>query len=298
MSIEIEKKDDVSAAPVVVSRFQLWTTPLLVLALITIFWPRIQSIIRLALLDSLYSASLLVPIISAMIGYQRRSQLDQRNSSAVGLVLVAVSVVTTILLDVTRIRLYSTTPLLLILSTSGVIVLLWGWKGLRTLLFPVLFLLFLIPVPEALRTAIDYPLQEFCARITVYFSHAVGIQLQQAGATLLFPDPALGMEVAPVCNGLRSTMALLLSGVLYLYLVRGRWYQKACVFFAIIPLAYIANFLRLFGIVSFLSWGGQSHAQFEPLFDHVFGALIFVLAIVLLFMWARAMKCAQFRKLG
>ena len=104
--------------------------------------------------------------------------------------------------------------------------------------------------------------------------------------------------MAPACNGLRSTLALVLAAVLYLYLVRGRWHQKAAMLAVVIPLAYVANFVRLFGIVCFLGWGGPKFATFERIFDHVAGALVFALAVLLLFLWARILKCNQFQKLG
>jgi len=280
------------------TRLQLLTVPLLVLGLGVLFWSRLQWIVHLSAADSLYSAWPLVPLVSLVIAYRKRHKIERYGGSAAGLVLVAIAVAAVILLDVTLVGLYFATPLLLILAISGVIVTAWGWRALRTLAFPVLFLLFMVPIQPSIRSRIDYPLQEMCARVTTAAARVVGIQIERAGATLLFQDPSLGVNVAPACNGLRSVLALILVAVLYLYLVRGSWYRKAAVLAVVIPLAYFANFLRLFGIVCFLEWGGQKLGGFEPIFDHVTGAILFTLAVLLLFVWARFLKCDQFQELG
>lgn len=280
------------------SRLILLTAPLLVLGLAVLFWTRFQWIFHISVTDSFYSAWPLIPVVSGVVAFSKRHHIERDSGSVAGLALVSLSVILTLLLDATETGLYSATPILLVLALSGVVVVAWGLKALRTLAFPLLFLLFLVPIQPSIRARVDYPLQELCARVTVVTAQWVGIHLHREGAALRLSNAALGVNVAPACNGLRSALALVLGGVLYVYLVRASWYRKAAVLAAVIPLAYFANFVRLFGIICFLNWGGPKLSGYEPLFDHVTGAVIFSLAIILLFLWARVLRCSQFQKVG
>ena len=128
--------------------------------------------------------------------------------------------------------------------------------------------------------------------------HVSGIPVERAGTMLFFSRSTFSLNIAPACNGTRSSLAMLLVAVIYAYLVQGRWYQKLTVLAATVPLAYFANFLRLFGIVLFVGLGGPRLARFEPVWDHVLGALVFAMAVVLLFLWARVLKCNRFQEIG
>lgn len=279
-------------------RLQQFTAPVVILGLGIVFWPPIRGIAHLWLTESLYSASVLVPVISVAIAYLKRRRVLRHEPSAVGLLLVLISVATTICLDVTQLGFYSVRPALLVVAISGVVVVGWGWWALRTLAFPILFLLFLVPVPPSMMARLDYPLQELCARVTTITAGWAGIQVHRTGAMLLFADPRLGIDIVPACNGTRSVLAMVMTAVVYAYLVRGRWYKKAAIVAAAVPLAYAANFLRLFGITSFVSWAGPAYVNCEPVWDHVLGFLLFALAVVMLFVWARVLKCHQLREIG
>jgi exosortase J len=274
------------------------TAPLLILALGVVFWPRLQWIAQLWATDSLYSASLLVPVICVVIASLKWHSIRERNPSAIGLVLVATAVSITIALDLTQVAIYSATPLLLIIAISGVILAGWGYQALRTLAFPILFLLFLVPVPPAMLARFDYPLQEMCARVTSVLAGLGGIETHRVGALLLFADPQVSVNVAPSCNGLRSVLAIAITAVLYVYLIRGAWYKKLAILVAAVPLAYMANFVRLLGVVLFVNWSGERFIQFEPICDHVLGFLLFSLAVLFLFLWARLLQCNQLREIG
>lgn len=271
---------------------------LLALGLGVFFWPRIQWIARLWMTDSMYSASLLVPFISIVIAYLKRRCLRERNPSAIGLAVVMFAVTATIALDVTRVFIYSATPLLLVIAISGIILAGWGWQALQALAFPVLFLLFLVPIPPAMLFRFDYPLQEMCARVAAATSQLAGIHIQRAGAVLLFADHLRSVDIAPACNGARSTLAMVITAVLYTYFVRGSWHRKLVLLASAVPIAYAANFVRLFGVVAFLNWAGAGFVGLEPVWDHTLGLIVFVLAVGFFFLWARILKCNHLREIG
>jgi exosortase/archaeosortase family protein len=78
------------------------------------------------------------------------------------------------------------------------------------------------------------------------------------------------------------------------YLSRARWYSKGAVVLAAIPMAYFANFVRLFGIVSGVRLLGERFMKHEQAFDHAFGLVIFCGCVGMLLLWARIVKCRSF----
>jgi exosortase len=244
--------------------------------------------------DGLYSLSALVPFISLAIVYSKRNQLRALSirPSALGLAVVLVTAAVTLAADSFNI-LHSLTPLLLVAMLAGLILALWGTVVLRALLFPLGFLLLLVPVPPALLKRIDLPLQVLCARAVEAVSRAVGMATQRAGSMLLFPGSD-SINVAPACNGVRSSLTMLMLSILYVYFSRGRWYSRLAVVAAAVPFAYLANLVRLLGLVSGAHLLGQRFMNHEQAFDQVFGLLVFSGCVAMLLLWARWVKCASF----
>ena len=241
--------------------------------------------------DGLYSLSALVPLVSLAVVFGKRDRLRALSiqPSAAGIPLLIVAVTVTLAADWLDI-LHSFTPLLVLGMLCGIILSLWGTAVLKELLFPLAFLLMLLPIPPVLLERIDLPLQILCARVVEAVSHVTGFAIQRAGSILLFPGSDT-IDVAPACNGVRSSLTMLMLSIVYVYLCRGRWQSKLAVVAAALPLAYFANLVRLFGLVSGAHFLGARFMDYEQIFDHVFGLLVFCGCVVMLLLWARLMKC-------
>ncbi|HSB74107.1 MAG TPA: exosortase/archaeosortase family protein [Terriglobales bacterium] len=256
-----------------------------------LFWRRLLWMMDLWWSDGLYSLSALVPLVSLAILYGKRNKLRALpvHPSAAGIPLVIVAVTITLAADELNI-LRSFTPLLIVLMLGGIIVALWGTAILKELLFPLTFLLMLLPIPPSVLQRIDLPLQILCARAVESLAHAAGFAMQRAGCMLLFPGSQT-VEVAPACNGVRSSLTLLMLSMIYVYLSRARWQSKLAVLAAALPLAYLANLVRLFGIVSGVHFLGDRFMDYEQVFDHLFGLLVFSGCVSMLLLWAQRVKC-------
>ena len=266
-----------------------------------LFWSRLIALVQLWGSDGVYSLSVLVPPISGGLVYWQRKRLTQLEirPRAVGIAVTAAAVGLTVLLDASHLVISSATPLLIVGTVGGAVLAIWGWARLRFLAFPLLFLLAMVPVPPALFEVIDYPLQLLCAKVTVGLAHAVGLAVERSGV-LLMPasHPSLLVNIAPACNGVRSALSLLLIAILFTYLVEGQWYRRALVVLAAIPLAYFANFIRLFVNVCLVQTGNPMLLAHEQTSDYLFGGIAFALALMLFFGFARRVGCARFREIG
>jgi exosortase len=268
---------------------------------LALFWSRLIGLVQLWGSDGVYSFSVLVPVISGGLVYWRRKRLKQLEirPRSVGIAVTAAAVTLKVLLDASHLAISSATPLLIVGTVGGAVLAIWGWARLRFLAFPLLFLLAMVPVPAALFEVIDYPLQVLCAKVTAGLAHAVGMAVERSGVFLM-PEshPSLLVNIAPACNGVRSAVSLLLIAVLFTYLVEGQWYRRVLVVLVAVPLAYFANFIRLFVNVCLVETANPMLLAHEQTSDYLFGAIAFVLALMLLFWLARRVGCARFREIG
>ncbi len=259
-----------------------------------LFWHRLLWMCHLWWSDGLYSLFALVPLVSLGIVYTKWNKLSTlpRNPSPAGAVLVGGASVVTVAADRLDI-LRSLTPLLMAAMLCGIVLALWGYAALKELLFPIAFLLLLVPLPPILLEKIDLPLQIMCAKVVEAGSQLTGFHAQRIGSILVFPGSG-AIDVAPACNGVRSAIAMLMLSIICVYPSRAPWYSKLAVVAAAVPIAYFANLVRLFGIVSGAHFLGGWFMNHEQAFDHVFGLFVFCGCVAMLLLWARLVKCTTF----
>jgi exosortase len=216
-------------------------------------WASLASTFSLAWNDMRYTQILLIlPVIAALMYLERPwpQVFSAANLRAGGGFLIA-----SILLGVLAHWHFVALPpdqrlalnmLALILWWMGAFILCFGPQAAWRLLFPLGFLLGLVPWPTFLLDWVVSGLQQwsaFCARILFT---AYGIPVSQDGVFLTIPG--LTLEVAQECSSIRSSLMLLVTTmVLTQLLLRAPW-RKAIVVAAVIPLSVAKNGLRIFTI--------------------------------------------------
>jgi exosortase len=153
-----------------------------------------------------------------------------------------------------------------------------GHRVLRAMAAPLLFLLLAIPLPELLVNAITLPLQLIASALAETTLSAAGVPVFRDGNVLELP--AVTLQVAEACSGLRSAISLTCVGVLFAWAARGSFRRRAIVI-ALAPLiAVVTNGLRIAatGIASEV-WGP---AAARGAWHETTGWITFVVSVVLL----------------
>lgn len=150
-----------------------------------------------------------------------------------------------------------------------------GTQVVRTILFPLLFLFFAVPMGEVLVP----PLQDFSAAFAVKALDLVGIPVLLERRVILVPSGA--WEVAEACSGLRFLTASVVLGCFYGYVVFRSWTRRIAFAVASVAVPILANGMRVFGIVAL---GYLSNNRLAAGVDHlVYGWIFFGLVIFVLF---------------
>lgn len=160
---------------------------------------------------------------------------------------------------------------------AGLLLLEWGWRAVRLCLFPLFFLVFMVPLPGAFVDAATASLKQHVSIIAESILYAVGYPIARSGVTLTIGQYQL--LVADACSGLHSMFSLSAMGLLYFYLIRHSSVTRNLILIAaILPMAFAANIVRVMALVLITYHFGNNAAQG---FVHSFaGIMLFIVALI------------------
>jgi exosortase len=196
------------------------------------------------------SHGFIIPLVSAYIIYTRRNETGGRGTVGnwPGLALSFLSL--SLYLISSKAEMVTVQLASIVFFLWGIVLYLFGYNGFRAVAFPLLYLLFMIPVPAQIYSMATLPLQLFVTRISEIAGSLLQIPIYVEGNLIHLPGRTL--KVVEACSGLRSMVSLLaLSAVFGYFALRANW-KRAILFFAGIPIAIIINVVRVLAIAIFL----------------------------------------------
>ncbi|MBT2187741.1 exosortase V [Sphingobium nicotianae] len=155
-----------------------------------------------------------------------------------------------------------------------------GWRALKSMWFPLIYLLFVLPPPETLVAMVTNPLKIYLSQGAVHLLYILGYPVAAAGVTIQVGQYQL--LVADACAGLNSLISLSAISLFYVYLRHHANVRYALLMFLmVVPVAAFANFVRILLLVLLTYHGGEAAAQG---FLHDFaGMTMFLTALVTIF---------------
>lgn len=208
-----------------------------------LYWPTLTGLVRQWYSDSNYSHGFLVPIISAWAVWRKRTALLAvvQKPSWWGL-MILLSGLGVLGIGVLGAELFLMRASLLLVC-AGLVVFLKGWAYFRAVLFPLMFLAFMIPVPAIILTQVTFPLQILASNAAAAVLQVLGVPVLRDGNIINLP--AVSLEVVEACSGIRSLLSLLTLAVAYGYVTKSRMQVRVMLALASVPVAVVANSLRI-----------------------------------------------------
>jgi exosortase B len=131
---------------------------------------------------------------------------------------------------------------------AGVLLAMRGVAAVRAYWFMLLFIVYLVPLPAYVQDAMTLPLKEKVSALAAELMYAAGYPIAHEGVVLTVGQYQL--LVADACAGLNSMFSLSAIGLLYLYLVRRPdWWHNALIVLSLLPIAFVANLVRVIALV-------------------------------------------------
>jgi exosortase A len=238
--------------------------------------------------DSHYSHGFLVPAISGYLVWRKRNELRQMHmtSSLGGLGLVVLALLVHLAGVMTHVFFVSGFSVFFLVV--GLSLYFFGREVTRKVAFPLVFLLFMFPLPIGAITFFSFPLKLFVANIGSLLVKGFGIPLVREGAFVRLTNTSL--SVGDPCSGIRSIIALMALGSLIAYFSPIGMTRKTVLFLSAVPVAIFTNVLRVSVLIVAASWLGGRWASPEHWFHTASGMGVFVISMVLLFMEMKVME--------
>jgi exosortase len=267
-------------------RHSWWQTAVLVVLIGWLYSSILYHLVGQWWQDPNFSHGFFVPLFSAFVLWQDRSRLAARlvAPSSWGL-LIVVGALFVLILGVMGAELFLSRVSLLLLI-AGLIIFFLGWNYFRAVLFPWAFLILMIPIPAIVFNQITFPLQLLASKVAAVSLPLLGVPVLREGNVINLP--AMALEVAEACSGIRSLLSLTTLAIIYGYLMEPRNSIRVSLALASLPIAVAANSFRIVGTGLLVQyWDPEKAEGFFHLFS---GWLIFVISLLMLFLFHRIMR--------
>lgn len=254
--------------------------------IIALYFTSLKELAGLSLHDELYSHFLLIPVVSLYFIFVRRKLIfsDARYSFRAGFPVAAFGILIYILgksfvLEQNQNDYLSVMMFSFLTCFIGGFILFYGIRAFRKAMFPLLFLIFIVPIP----TFILEPFIRVLLIGSTESSHMVfkvlGVPVFRRG--FVFELTGITVEVAKECSGIRSSLALFITSILAGQLFLRTWQRRVILTLCIFPITIFKNSLRIATITLLASY-------VDPIFlkDHWIhsagGQPFFVMGLLLL----------------
>lgn len=135
-----------------------------------------------------------------------------------------------------------------------------GAAILRACWFPILYLAFALPPPDTVVAVITQPVKIAISQAAVTVLYEVGYPVASSGVVIQIAQ--FELLVAAACSGLNSLISLSAICLFYVYLRRRDDVRTLIIMsLAAVPVAVLANFIRVIALIMLTYYQGESIAQ-------------------------------------
>jgi len=264
-----------------------------VVLLLAAFSQPLFGLLAYAARSDLYSYILLVPFVSAYLLYLRRDQLPKNYITDFRLAVVSLTVGAGILIFWYWSNLAGRAPggndrlalltlsFLFCFAAGGFFF--FGRDWMRSAAFPLAYLIFMVPMPDPMRDALELASKSAAAEVANLLFHLSGTPFLRDGA--VFQLPNITIEVAQECSGIRSSWVLLMTSILAANIFLKTSWRRIVLIAFVIPLGILRNGFRIL-VIGLLCANVGPQMIHSPIHTRG-GPVFFVLSLIpfLLLLW-------------
>ena len=180
---------------------------ILFLAFLALYYPFIQTLVRDWDTNDNYSQGYFIPFVAAFMIWWMREELAavELKPSNWGIALIALGLLQLFIAKVGSEYFLQRTSMIVVLF--GICLFLFGRRFTKTIWLPLVYLIFMIPLPAIIWNRIAFPMQLFASSLTEDVVQLIGIPILREGNVLHLAQTSL--EVVDACSGLRSLVNIL-----------------------------------------------------------------------------------------
>ena len=277
-------------------RFMGWCIYLVILC--GAFALPIREFVAYAAHSDVHSYVLLIPFVTAYLIFIRWKHLSPELSSAWGLALLLAAVGTGALLASLHFSELGQNDYMTLIALSFVCFviagtfLFLGSKWARSAMFPLFFLAFMIPLPEAAVDSLENASKVASAEVANWLFLVSGTPFLRSGMD--FQLPGITITVAKECSGIRSSLVLVITSLLAANMFLRTTWRRALLVAAVIPLGLLRNGFRIL-VISLLCVHIGPH-MINSIIHRRGGPFFFALSLIPLFAMLWLFRRKEFKQ--
>ena len=250
------------------------------------FYTPLKDLIYSSIRSDYYDHIMLIPLISGYLIFLKRKIIfsNLEYSFKPGIPVIIIGIILYFLGRNLEVQLNqndfsSLITLSALVFFIGIFIFCYGIQAFKMASFPLLFLVFMIPIPVFIMDKIIYLLLLGSTEATDLLFKLTGTVFLREGST--FHLPGISIEIAKVCSGIRSSLALFITMVLAGHFFLQTGWRKVVLLLAIFPITMFKNGVRIVTI-SLLATYVDKKFLTHSFLHHSGGFLFFIPALVLL----------------
>jgi exosortase len=193
--------------------------------------------------DSYYTHGFLVPLLSWYMVWQKRQNFWSLNAAPARIGWVVFLCGITIHIGSAFFQVYFTSAFSLLFVLVGLILLFLGAAFMRQLFLPVIFLVFMMPLPMVAIADLNFKLKMLTSKLAGGLLNAVGMAALRSGGVIKTMNAYIVVDDA--CAGFRTFIALTTLATLLVYFTRSQRWRKYLLLLFPVPVALVLNVLRI-----------------------------------------------------
>jgi exosortase len=223
---------------------------LLSIGLIALYSGTILRLARFALSSDAFSYMLLIPFVSAFFLFVERKTIfsNARYSLPLGIGIIASGLLVlganmVWSASISRANGLTLEVISFLISLIGVFVLCFGAGSFKQALFPLLFLIFIVPIPLPVERVIVEMFRAGSTEMVALYFKIGGIPFIREGST--FHLEKLSFRVADQCSGINSGLSLFIVAVIAAKLFLKNNWVRLMFILSVVPIGWSKNGLRI-----------------------------------------------------
>src|SRR5579884_2242346 len=193
-AVPVPRTDPAKARPV----SKLWGPLAIGVLGVWLYAPILLHLVKQWWSDPNFSHGFLVPIFSGFVLWQKRAAIASatRKPSLWGLAIIVLALLMLVVgsfgaeLFLSRVS--------LVVLAAGMVIFFLGWAMFVVVLFPLLILLLMIPIPAIVFSQITFPLQILASKLAAWLLPLIGVPVLREGNIINLPS--MPLEVAQACS--------------------------------------------------------------------------------------------------
>ncbi|MHC4645346.1 MAG: exosortase/archaeosortase family protein [Planctomycetota bacterium] len=216
-----------------------------------VFRQEVRGIVRQWIVDPNWSHGFLIPLFSLYFITQRKAEIlnEKFRPNYLGLFCLLCGLLAYLVVTVKFTYGYLR-PIDMIATVGAVVLFMGGWRLVKYMWLPVVFLVFAVPLPDRYYVSLTMPMRHLAASIAgILLAMVRGMETMVNGVVIdvIYRGQRLDppLNVAEACSGMRLLMAFLALGVAMAYLHYRPVWQRLVLLAATIPIAVFCNIVRV-----------------------------------------------------